>query len=39
MTDTAEAPTCSKCGENPPGPGGILCPDCLAAIAAQRLVE
>lgn len=40
MTDeTTEGPTCSKCGENPAGPGGILCPTCLTAIKAVRLPE
>jgi hypothetical protein len=23
---------CAKCGERPPGPGGVLCPDCKQAI-------
>lgn len=26
---------CSKCGENPVGPGGIICPDCRTAIEAR----
>ncbi|WP_279629629.1 hypothetical protein [Amycolatopsis kentuckyensis] len=34
--ETTEGPTCSKCGQAPAGPGGILCPACLAAIQAQR---
>ncbi|WP_328614546.1 hypothetical protein OHS58_48600 [Amycolatopsis sp. NBC_00348] len=38
MTDqTSATPTCAKCGDAPAGLGGILCPDCLAAIAARRL--
>jgi hypothetical protein len=28
---------CSKCDQQPAGPGGILCPDCLAKITARRL--
>ncbi|MEV4053019.1 hypothetical protein AB0J55_17690 [Amycolatopsis sp. NPDC049688] len=40
QTDEAPAgPTCSKCGAAPAGPGGILCPGCLAVIQAQRLPE
>lgn len=35
--ETPAAPLCSKCGENPAGAGGVLCPPCLAAIAAQTL--
>lgn len=27
--------TCAKCHENPPGPGGILCPDCKTAIGTR----
>lgn len=27
--------TCSKCGENNAGPGGILCPDCKAELEAR----
>lgn len=34
-TDTTSAPTCSKCGEQPAGPGGILCPDCLAKLTRR----
>jgi hypothetical protein len=34
---TTDAPKCSKCGENPAGPGGILCPGCLTVISAQTL--
>lgn len=30
-------PRCSKCDQNDAGPGGILCPACLATIAAQKL--
>jgi hypothetical protein len=26
---------CAKCGTNPAGPGGILCPGCAAAIGAR----
>lgn len=26
---------CRKCGENPVGPGGIICPDCKTAIEAR----
>jgi hypothetical protein len=38
VTDEPPAgPMCSKCDENPAGPGGILCPSCLAAISAQTL--
>jgi len=32
-----ETPMCSKCGEKPAGPGGILCPACFDAISAQKL--
>jgi len=32
-----EGPMCSKCNENPAGPGGILCPGCVATINAQKL--
>lgn len=39
MTDATEVPTCSKCGNAPAGPGGILCPACLTAISAVRLPE
>lgn len=28
---------CSKCGEAPAGPGGILCPGCVELISAQKL--
>jgi hypothetical protein len=35
--ETTEGPKCSKCGENPPGPGGILCRRCFNIIAAERL--
>lgn len=38
-TDTADGPLCSKCDVAPAGPGGILCPPCFSAIAAQRLPE
>jgi hypothetical protein len=27
-----EGAICAKCGERPPGPGGILCPQCKQAI-------
>ena len=26
---------CTKCRENPAGPGGILCPECKAAIETR----
>ena len=26
---------CAQCGVNPVGPGGILCPGCMAAIEAR----
>lgn len=26
---------CSKCGEQPAGPGGVLCPGCAAEIEAR----
>lgn len=35
--ETTEGPTCSKCGENPAGPGGILCSRCFHIIKALRL--
>jgi hypothetical protein len=28
---------CAKCGVSPVGPGGIICPDCRAAIECQAL--
>ena len=28
------AHTCASCGEQPVGPGGILCPDCKTRIEA-----
>src|ERR1019366_377218 len=28
--------TCAKCGQEPPGPGGILCPGCKLRIEAQQ---
>ena len=31
----AEPKTCSKCGEQPAGPGGVLCPSCVAEIEAR----
>ena len=34
MTDKPRM--CSKCGEQPAGPGGILCPACVTAIEAAR---
>jgi hypothetical protein len=34
---TTAGPPCSKCGEGPAGPGGILCGGCLATISAQKL--
>lgn len=35
--DAANAPQrfCQKCGENPVGPGGIVCPACKTAIEAR----
>ncbi|WP_281355775.1 hypothetical protein [Amycolatopsis acididurans] len=30
--DTTTATTCSKCDQQPAGPGGIVCPDCLEKI-------
>jgi hypothetical protein len=35
--ETATKPMCSKCDAAEAGPGGILCPGCMAIIAAQRL--
>jgi hypothetical protein len=35
--ETTEGPTCSKCGENPAGTGGILCHDCFHLIGQARL--
>lgn len=29
--------TCSRCGEAPPGPGGILCAPCKTAIETAPL--
>jgi hypothetical protein len=28
--------TCSRCGNAPAGPGGILCPACVKLIEASR---
>lgn len=30
----AEPKMCSKCGEQPAGPGGVLCLSCVASISA-----
>lgn len=30
----SESKVCSKCGQREPGPGGVLCPECKAAIEA-----
>jgi hypothetical protein len=27
---------CARCGENPVGPGGVICPDCRTAIEAAN---
>jgi len=35
--DTTAGPMCSKCDQEPAGPGGILCPGCFEAISAQKL--
>ena len=32
---TTEGPLCSKCGNVPAGPGGILCPGCKTMIESQ----
>ncbi|UUV34291.1 hypothetical protein NQK81_12840 [Amycolatopsis roodepoortensis] len=34
MTDDNDSTTvtCFKCGKKPSGPGGVLCPDCLAKM-------
>lgn len=29
------AKLCLKCGENEPGPGGIICPSCKTAIETR----
>lgn len=29
------ARTCAKCGEQPIGPGGVLCLDCLTLLAQR----
>ncbi len=34
---TNDGPLCSKCGNVPAGPGGILCPGCKTMIEAQQL--
>ena len=33
---TTWSETCAKCGQEPPGPGGILCPGCKQRIEAQQ---
>jgi tRNA(Ile2) C34 agmatinyltransferase TiaS len=30
-------PLCQKCGEQPAGPGGIICPDCKVAIETANV--
>jgi hypothetical protein len=35
MTGEQPVRLCLKCGENPPGPGGIICPDCKTAIKTR----
>ena len=30
----SEPKICSKCREQPAGPGGVLCPDCVTVISA-----
>jgi len=37
--EEAAGPLCSKCGNVPAGPGGILCPGCLDMIKAQGFPE
>lgn len=32
-----EGVMCSKCGTEPPGKGGVLCPACLKEIGARTL--
>lgn len=32
MPETPTAPTCAKCAAQAAGPGGVLCPDCLAKL-------
>jgi len=32
-----EGVMCSKCGTEPPGKGGVLCPDCLKEIGTRTL--
>lgn len=34
-TTEPTARLCGKCGQNEPGPGGILCPGCRAVIEAR----
>lgn len=34
-----ERKLCAKCGTATAGPGGILCPPCLAKIEAVKLPE
>jgi hypothetical protein len=34
--EPASDAVCAKCGTNPVGPGGILCPSCRAAIEARN---
>jgi hypothetical protein len=41
MTETSrswqppEGALCGKCSERPPGPGGILCPECKKTVEAR----
>ena len=35
MTDELLVRLCQKCGKNPAGPGGILCPECKIAIETR----
>jgi hypothetical protein len=45
MTETSrswqspEGALCAKCGERPPGPGGILCDECKQAIEDRVYLE
>jgi hypothetical protein len=32
-TSGGEEKTCSRCGQHPPGPGGVLCPACKASLS------
>lgn len=35
MTEAGTPRSCSRCGSRPSGPGGILCPECVAEIEAM----